>query len=75
MRYPAPAVAVRDALLTRQGEYYAVNQILSKQLHNADDECLAYTTGLMDRLEKVRRDDCGVRAGLTRADENGARGG
>lgn len=38
----------------RVGEYYAVNQILSKQLHNADEECLAYTTDLMDRLEKVR---------------------
>ena len=41
-------------MLTREGEYYAVNQILAKQLHNADEECLGYTTALMDKLEKVR---------------------
>ncbi|KAL2104850.1 hypothetical protein VUR80DRAFT_9471 [Thermomyces stellatus] len=35
-------------------EYYAVNQILSKQLHNADEECLAYTSALMDRLEQLK---------------------
>jgi vacuolar protein sorting-associated protein VTA1 len=32
-----------------------VNQILAKQLHNADDDCLNYTTALMDKLERVRR--------------------
>lgn len=36
------------------GNYWVVNQILSKGLHNSDEECLKYTTGLMDKLEKVR---------------------
>ncbi|KAH6695477.1 Vta1 like-domain-containing protein [Plectosphaerella plurivora] len=35
-------------------EYWAVRQILMKQLHNADDECLAFTTNLMDQLEKTK---------------------
>ncbi len=35
------------------GEYWIVNQILSKGLHNADQECLVYTTTLMDKLEQV----------------------
>ncbi|WYZ44663.1 hypothetical protein EsH8_VII_001099 [Colletotrichum jinshuiense] len=35
-------------------EYWVVNQILAKQLHNADDESLSYTTNLMDRLEKTK---------------------
>jgi vacuolar protein sorting-associated protein VTA1 len=36
------------------GDYYMVNQILSKGLHSADQACLQYTTTLMDKLEKVR---------------------
>lgn len=35
------------------GNYWIVNQILAKGLHNADDESLKYTTNLMDRLEAV----------------------
>ena len=35
------------------GEYWIVNQILSKGLHNADQESLSYTTTLMDKLEQV----------------------
>ncbi|GJC90365.1 hypothetical protein ColLi_13203 [Colletotrichum liriopes] len=35
-------------------EYWVVNQILAKGLHNVDDESLSYTTNLMDRLEQVR---------------------
>ncbi|PKS08347.1 hypothetical protein jhhlp_005291 [Lomentospora prolificans] len=35
-------------------EYWAVKQILAKQLHTADDESLAFTTGLMDRLEQMK---------------------
>lgn len=35
------------------GEYFIVNQVLSKGLHNADQECLVYTTSLMDKLEQV----------------------
>ncbi|OJD16627.1 hypothetical protein AJ78_03219 [Emergomyces pasteurianus Ep9510] len=34
--------------------YWTVNQILSKGLHNSDGECLKYTTDLMDRLEKFK---------------------
>ncbi|KAF6809063.1 vacuolar protein sorting-associated protein vta1 like protein [Colletotrichum sojae] len=36
-------------------EYWVINQILAKQLHNVDEESLAYTTNLMDRLERVSR--------------------
>lgn len=33
-----------------------VNQILAKGLHTADDECMLYTTTLMDRLEQVKNE-------------------
>lgn len=36
------------------GDYYIVNQILSKGLHTADDESMAYTTALMDKLEQIK---------------------
>ena len=35
------------------GYYWIVNQILSKGLHKGDTESSAYTTMLMDKLEKV----------------------
>ncbi|KAF2498665.1 DUF605-domain-containing protein [Lophium mytilinum] len=35
-------------------EYYIVQQILSKGLHQADQECLQYTTTLMDKLEQTK---------------------
>lgn len=35
-----------------------VNQILAKQLHNADDECLQFTTIMMDQLEEVNPVAC-----------------
>ncbi|KAG7129556.1 Vacuolar protein sorting-associated protein vts1 like [Verticillium longisporum] len=35
-------------------EYWVVNQILAKQLHNTDDDSLAYTMNLMDQLEKTK---------------------
>ena len=35
------------------GNFWIVNQILSKNLHNTDEDCLAYTTKLMDKLEQV----------------------
>lgn len=34
--------------------YFIVNQILSKGLHNADTESLTYTTTLMDKLEQFK---------------------
>jgi hypothetical protein len=39
--------------LTPTGEYWIVNHILAKGLHNTDGECLQYTTTLMDKLEQV----------------------
>ncbi|KAM3086184.1 hypothetical protein ACMFMG_000322 [Clarireedia jacksonii] len=35
-------------------EYWIVNQILAKGLHNGDQETLNYTTTLMDKLETVK---------------------
>lgn len=40
-------------MLTVQGEYWVVNQILAKQLHNTDSNILDYTMKLMDKLEEV----------------------
>ncbi|KAK6948910.1 hypothetical protein Daesc_008981 [Daldinia eschscholtzii] len=34
--------------------YWAVNQILSKNLHSADEECHLYTTNLMEKLESIK---------------------
>ncbi|KAL8741141.1 MAG: hypothetical protein Q9190_006224 [Brigantiaea leucoxantha] len=36
--------------------YWIVNQLISKGLHIADDECTLYTTKLMDKLEKTKID-------------------
>lgn len=44
-------------LTHRTGEYWIINQILAKGLHNTDQECLAYTTTLMDKLEQVSQRD------------------
>ncbi|KAG0651928.1 vacuolar sorting-associated [Hyphodiscus hymeniophilus] len=38
-------------------EYWIVNQILSKGLHNGDNETLTYTTTLMDKLEQIKADN------------------
>ncbi|CZT08462.1 uncharacterized protein RAG0_13535 [Rhynchosporium agropyri] len=38
-------------------EYWIVNQILEKGLHNGDDETLQYTTSLMDKLEQIKADN------------------
>ncbi|KAL2161738.1 hypothetical protein VTH06DRAFT_8300 [Thermothelomyces fergusii] len=35
-------------------EYWAVNQILAKQLHTADESILNYTTKLIDKLEQTK---------------------
>ena len=37
------------------GDYWIVNKILTKGLHNVDSDCLQYTTTMMDKLEQVRR--------------------
>jgi vacuolar protein sorting-associated protein VTA1 len=44
-------------VLTVAGEYWAVNQILAKQLHATDEDILNYTTQLMDKLEQVCRSE------------------
>jgi vacuolar protein sorting-associated protein VTA1 len=38
-------------------EYWIVNQILAKGLHNGDDETLQYTTTLMDKLEQIKAEN------------------
>ncbi|OHX00136.1 vacuolar protein sorting-associated protein vta1 like protein [Colletotrichum incanum] len=40
-------------VITYWCEYWVVNQILAKGLHNVDDESLSYTTNLMNRLEQM----------------------
>lgn len=39
--------------------YYIIDQILSKGLHSADDECMQYTTALMDKLEQTKTEQAG----------------
>ncbi|KAL8707273.1 MAG: hypothetical protein Q9225_007787 [Loekoesia sp. 1 TL-2023] len=34
--------------------YWIVNQLISRGLHNVDDDCTRYTTDLMDKLEKTK---------------------
>ena len=46
-------LAAEPAIDPFAGEYWIVNQILSKGLHNADQESLIYTTTLMDKLEQA----------------------
>ncbi|KAI1177278.1 Vta1 like-domain-containing protein [Nemania sp. FL0916] len=36
--------------------YWVVQQILKKQLHSADGECLEFTTTIMDKLEMMKTD-------------------
>lgn len=49
-RRPAAAYQAHPSL----GEYYIVNQIIAKGLHTADEECMQYTTTLMDKLEQTK---------------------
>ncbi|KAK2039452.1 DUF605-domain-containing protein [Colletotrichum somersetense] len=44
-------------VITYWCEYWVVNQILAKGLHNVDDESLSYTTNLMDRLEQTKTEN------------------
>ncbi|GAB7346623.1 hypothetical protein MBLNU459_g1761t1 [Dothideomycetes sp. NU459] len=39
--------------------YYVIDQILAKGLHTTDDECMTYTTTLMDKLEQVKNEQAG----------------
>ncbi|KAL1303712.1 hypothetical protein AAFC00_007064 [Neodothiora populina] len=39
--------------------YYIVDQILAKGLHTASDECMNYTTTLMDKLEQFKTEQAG----------------
>ncbi|KAK8113541.1 hypothetical protein PG984_014067 [Apiospora sp. TS-2023a] len=40
-------------------EYWVVNQILAKQLHSTDDDCLQFTMTLMDKLEQTKAEQAG----------------
>ncbi|KAK8112279.1 uncharacterized protein PG998_008736 [Apiospora kogelbergensis] len=40
-------------------EYWVVNQILAKQLHSTDDDCLQFTMALMDKLEQTKLEQAG----------------
>ena len=42
-------------MLTFTGEYWVVNQILARQLHQTNEDVMKYTIDLMDKLEKVHR--------------------
>ena len=42
-----------------QGNYFIINQILNKGLHTESDECMTYTTTLMDKLEKFKNENLG----------------
>ena len=42
------------SLLCFSGEYHAVNQIVSKGLHNSDDDAFAFTRNLLEQLELVK---------------------
>jgi hypothetical protein len=35
------------------GNLWIVNSVLAKELHTTDEDCLVYTTTLMDKLEQV----------------------
>lgn len=50
---PAPRTSAR-ADGPRPGEYHAVNQIVGKALHTADDDCFAFTRTLLERLEATK---------------------
>jgi hypothetical protein len=47
------------SLLTCQGNYNVVNLILNKGLHTESDDCMTYTTTLMDQLERFKLDNQG----------------
>jgi vacuolar protein sorting-associated protein VTA1 len=44
---------------TCKGNYNVVNLILNKGLHTESDECMTYTTNLMDKLELFKADNVG----------------
>ncbi|KAI1076201.1 DUF605-domain-containing protein [Whalleya microplaca] len=46
-------------VITYWCQYWVVNQILAKQLHTADQECLQFTTNLMDKLEQMKNEQVG----------------
>jgi hypothetical protein len=44
---------MRNCFDPSTGYFWIVNQILSKNLQNTDDESCIYTSSLMDKLEQV----------------------
>ncbi|KAI0474135.1 Vta1 like-domain-containing protein [Xylariaceae sp. FL0804] len=55
----AAQLANAEPVMAYWCQYWIVNQILAKQLHNGDDECLQFTTMLMDRLEQTKSEQAG----------------
>lgn len=52
--YPQrPTLNLTDKLSFAIGNFWIVNQIIEKGLHNTDDEVKLYTTNLVDKLEQV----------------------
>lgn len=47
-------VTLANTITIDAGNYWVVNQIISKGLHSTDAESTQYTTDLMDKLERVR---------------------
>lgn len=47
----------KTSLIRRTGEYLIVNAILNKGLHTESEECMNYTTNLMDKLERFKADN------------------
>lgn len=39
------------------GDYYILQKILQKGLHTENDECMTYTTNMMDKLERWKADN------------------
>lgn len=50
----AVQLAAAKPIVTYWCEYYVVNQILARQLHQEDPEILNYTLSLMDKLEEAK---------------------
>ncbi|KAH9894687.1 DUF605-domain-containing protein [Xylariomycetidae sp. FL2044] len=55
----ANQLATAKPVISYWCQYWVVNQILSKQLHSADQECLEFTTNLMDKLEQTKVEQAG----------------
>lgn len=51
---PPLCLHLQQTLIYIIGEYRAVNQIVTKGLHNASAACAEYTSALLERLESTK---------------------